>query len=219
VNKIQKYLSYLWDIRIEERTSQYNSDLIVLLSKGRYQLCTVDAIYSHEEKYYNFKYILENQINYDLLEGRKALILGMGMASIPIILDNLHPGKWSITGVEIDEVIIELASRYTFPRIKSSLQTIATDAASYVKISEESFDVICVDVFIGQDTPDQFRTHEFLNATKKMLSSKGVLIYNTIAFTNDNLELAKIFFNSTFREVFPEGRAVNAHRNLMLLNT
>ncbi len=218
MNIFQKYLSFLWDIRIEERSSPYNPLLVVFIAQGRYQLCTADAIYSHDDKYYNFKEILINQINYNQLPGKKALVLGLGMASIPIILDQLYPGEWEITGVEIDEEIIDLASTYSLPNINSQVNTIQANAEVYVELCHERFDMICIDLFIGQKTPEVFRSMSFLESVAGLLNEGGIVIYNTIAFTKEDLALSESFYNDVFRHVFPQGRSIPAHKNLMLLN-
>lgn len=218
MNVFHKCLSYLWDIRIEERSSAYNPLLLVFIAQGRYQLCTADAIYSHGDKYYNFKEILIKKIDYDKLSGKRALVLGLGMASIPIILDQMHPGQWDITGIEIDEEIIDLASIYALPYIRSQMNCIQANAEVYVDICNERYDIICVDLFIGQETPEVFKSRDFLERVDVLLNEGGIVVYNTIAFTKENLSVAQRFYDEVFRQVFPEGRSIPAHKNLMLLN-
>lgn len=219
IPKWKIWLSYLWDIHIESRSSEYNPQLIIELSKGRYQLCTESAIYSHEDLYKNFAEVLAQTLNLKKAEVQNVLVLGLGLGSIPIILDQINPGTWNITAVEIDEEVAALANEYAFDKISSTIDTIITDAAIYIQMAqEESFDLICVDLFIGENTPQKFKTVSFLKSLHNMLTPKGIIIYNTLAFTKKDKEISQMFFDETFKVVFPAGQKVDAHRNYMLIN-
>ncbi len=50
----KKLSSYFVERPIESASSEWNPELHVCLSKGRYQLCTAGAIYSYEDLYANF---------------------------------------------------------------------------------------------------------------------------------------------------------------------
>ncbi len=218
MNKWKHWLSYVWDIQVDFRSSEYNPDLIVYLSQGRYQLCTKEAIYSHEDKYYNFRKILRRYVNYDGLKGKKVLILGLGLGSIPILLDQLDPGQWDITAVEIDEEVINLAQVYGFPKIQSPISVVSADAAVYVKICQDFFDLICVDIFVGEHTPQKFRTLSFLETLDAMTNPGGMVIYNTLANTSEDRKASKDFYQQVFKKIYPSSKSINAHRNYMLLS-
>ena len=213
-----KWFSYLWDVQIDYRSSEYNPDLIVYMSQGRYQLCTDRAIYSHEDKYHNFTKILREEVDYDKLNGNKVLILGLGLGSVPILLDQIKLGHWNITAVEIDEEVIELALLYGYPKIDSQMHSITADAAVYVDLCQEKFDLICVDVFVGEHTPHKFRTPQFLESLQGLSNPNGLVIYNTLAFTEEDRKLSKAYYNEVFLPAYPHSRCINAHKNYMLLS-
>jgi len=71
----KKWYSYLDDVLIEQTESLYNEDLYVLLCKGRYQLCTNNAIYSYADKYENFK-IAFDKLRIEEHDIEEVLILG-----------------------------------------------------------------------------------------------------------------------------------------------
>ena len=51
---LTKIGSYLIDIPIEEKTSRFSGKLELILRKGRYALCTSNAVYSFDDLYINF---------------------------------------------------------------------------------------------------------------------------------------------------------------------
>lgn len=213
----KRWLSYLWDIQIDYRSSEYNPDLVVLLSQGRYQLCTDTAVYSYEDKYYNFRKVLEENIDYSSLIGKRVLILGLGLGSIPQILDGVKPGAWEFTAVEIDEQVCELAAIYGYPKILSSIDTVIADAYSYIGSCQESFDIVCVDVFIGADTPQKFRSSRFLDRLPRLLKDGGYIVYNTPAFTEEDKVISESFYEEVFSVSLADSKKIYAHRNYMLL--
>ena len=214
----KRVASYLWDIHIESCSSEYNPDLHVLLSKGRYQLVTDRAIYSHEDLYDNFSEVLLEKLDLKSPEMNKVLVLGLGLGSIPIILDQLKVGAWDITAVEIDEVICELAFDYAYPKINSKMDTIVADAYQFVQHCKDHFDLICVDLFVGEHTPQKFRSNKFLGTLKGLLSDDGVIVYNTLAFTKKDKQQSEDFFKRTFQKVFDEAEMIYAHKNYMLIS-
>lgn len=217
-NWFDKARSYLWDVHIESCSSDYNPELHVLLSKGRYQLVTDKAIYSHEDLYDNFSKVMVKTMDLSHDDIKDVLVLGLGLGSIPIILDQINPGAYNITAVEIDEVICQLASDYAYPRIISSIDTIIGDAYSYVLNCTEQFDLICVDLFVGDNTPQKFRSKRFIDALKSIESPRGVTIYNTLAYTKSDKSSSKEFYDEVYNQVFDRSEMVYAHKNYMLIS-
>jgi len=211
-------MSYLRDIHIESCSSAYNPDMQVLLSRGRYQLVTAKAIYSHEDLYSNFSKILLETIDLSKTAVRKVLVLGLGLASIPIILEKIDQGAFEITAVEIDEVVCQLAAEYAYPMIQSSIETVIGEAYHYVMECEDQFDLICVDLFLGDTTPQKFRSKKFLERLSQLTSSSGAILYNTIAYTSIDKKRSKGFYLDVFQPVFPESEMVYAHKNYMLIS-
>lgn len=71
---------------IKETRSEINPELKVYLSLGRLKLITGNAIYSYEDKYINFVEAF-NFINIKNKSVKGALVLGLGLGSIPYILE------------------------------------------------------------------------------------------------------------------------------------
>lgn len=217
-DRLYHWLSYLWDIQVDYRSSEINDDLIVLLSKGRYQLCSANAIYSYEDKYANFSNIFKDHLDFSRWDGRSVMLLGLGLGSIPITLDQLYPGRWDFTAIEIDSSVVELASIYGYPKIKSPIQTFIGDAIRHMSIQSDHYDMICIDLFIDDIMPEQSKSVDFLEDVSKSLNQKGIVIANSLAFTEAHRQQSRKFFTEIFKEVFPKGEIIETHVNYMLVN-
>ncbi len=217
-DRIQRWLSYILDIQIDYRYSDINDDLIVLLSKGRYQLCSANAIYSYEDKYANFSNVFRDHMDFRIWKGTDVLLLGLGLGSIPITLDQIEKKRWSFVAVEIDPAVCELASLYGYPKIFSPIQTVVGDAVSFVSSHEDQYDMICIDLFIDDVMPSTSKSVEFLTDVKQLLTSEGIVIANTLAFTEEHKKQSRLFFEQVFQKVFPKGQIIETHVNYMLIN-
>ena len=217
-DRIQRWLSYLWDIQVDYRHSEINDDLIVFLSKGRYQLCSANAIYSYEDKYANFSNLFKDHLDLSLWDGSDVLLLGLGLGSIPVTLDQLKDKRWSFVAVEIDPAVCELAAIYGYPKIQSPIQTVVGDAVSFVTNHEGRYDMICIDLFIDDVMPSTSKSIEFLTDVNKLLSENGIVIANTLAFSDDHKAQSTSFYEDVFLEAFPKGKIIETHVNYMLIN-
>ena len=152
----KKALSYLTEIRLEETSSEYHSILAVNLSKGRFQLCCEKAIYSYDDKYDNFKLSFE-QLKFNPNWSR-VLLLGLGLASVPYMLEKVFSKKYDYTAIELDEVVAHLAQKYTLSRLDSSMQVVIADAKIYLELDNENYDMIVMDIFAEDIIPNKFET-------------------------------------------------------------
>jgi SAM-dependent methyltransferase len=212
---LQKLLSYVKDVHIESLESYYNESLQVLLSKGRYQLCTPNAIYSYADKYDNFR---DSFARLDLTNVDNVLILGFGMGSIPYMLEKIFNKNYTYTGVEIDASIIFLASKYVLDELKSEVSIVEADAWSYICQSSTKYDLVCIDIFVDDKIPDVFLTEEFLENVKENLSTKGILLFNHLAFHKKDIIAANQYFNDVFINAFPNGQIIALKTNYVMLN-
>ncbi len=211
----KKALSYVKDILIESTFSEYNEVLDIYLSNGRYQLCTEGAVYSYEDKYVNFTETFK-KINWDLLDIDKALVLGLGLASVPQMLEQVFGKKYEFHAVEIDGEIIRLAEKYILDELDSPIQIFEMDAEIFVDIASEKYDMIIVDIFEDAKVPGKFETIIFLEKVKKLLVSKGVLLYNRLNTSDETLANTLKFYEDVFTEVFNNATPVYVKDNIVL---
>jgi len=213
----KRWLSYLFELHIESAPGDLNPHLYVSLKKGRFQLCTKNAVYSYEDKYDNFKRIFE-QLNFDFLKDGKVLILGFGLGSIPILLQKKSVPDLLITGVELDENVIYLASKYALGKITYPLDLVQTDAATFIYSTSEQFDLIIIDVFVDDIIPEQCRNTDFLEACKEKLKKNGVLIFNALAATDEDKAQAEELYFEVFEKTFYEAKLVDVLGNYIFVS-
>lgn len=213
----KKILSYLFEIHLETTSSEYHEALHVSYSRGRYQLSTENAIYSFGDLYTNYFRAFE-AIDLDNRKVEKVLILGFGLGSIPMMLEQHFDKKYKFTAVEIDEEILYLAHKYVTHELTSPIETICTDAAFFVQQCEEVFDIVCVDLFLDDIIPDNFQKQAFLQHIKKLIAPKGILLYNRLALSNDDKAKNITFMNNEFLPIFPKGRYLDVDGNWMFVN-
>lgn len=205
------------DVHLESHSSAINPALHLLLVRGRLQLCTDNSIYSFEDQYDNFYKVFEKMIssgwNYSTV-----LILGFAMGSIPKMLEDNFNLDLEYTGVEIDDVIVDLVSEYVLSQLKSSVQLINTDAKVFIETNKDSYDLICVDLFLDDIIPEQFRQLDFIHKLKDRLSPKGCLLYNMLGdYQSDKLKAEK-YFKATFSKVFPNSILQHTGTNYILIS-
>lgn len=211
----KRWWSYISDVHLESVESEHSDVLHVYLSKGRLQLCTDKAIYSWADKYENF---LEAFKLMDLPKhGSDVLILGFGMGSIPWMLEHEWNKKYNYTGVELDEEVIYLASKYTLPQLSSEIAIIQADAHYYTLQETRQYDLVCMDIFVDDQIPDVFLSMDFLQGLKECIAPSGQLVFNHLANSDESQAKAEQYFNEVFKPVFPNAKAHQILGNLMLV--
>lgn len=199
----KRALSYLVEWHIESAPSDINPHLYVSLKNGRYQLSTANSVYSFSDLYDNFR-ITFQKIKLPP-EGSHILILGFGLGSIPILLEKIHQKKYYYTAIEIDENVLYLANKYVIHKLSSHIDVVCTDAIVYVQQCSRTFDLICVDLFLDDCTPEVFQSLGFLNSLRNLLTPQGNLCYNCLAATKEDTLAVQSFYNNQFLNAFPLG--------------
>ncbi|MFK7949585.1 MAG: class I SAM-dependent methyltransferase [Saprospiraceae bacterium] len=213
----KKILSYIYEFHMESIASDINGSLHVSYSQGRYQLSTQNAIYSFGDLYSNYYRAFES-IDLDKYKINNVLILGFGLGSIPLMLENNFKKNYKYVGVEIDEYVIYLADKYVTNELKSPIDIISTNALTFVEICQERFDLICVDIFLDDVIPDDFQQQSFLESVKLLLTKNGIVLYNRLAQTKKDKKSSTIFFREQFLTVFPKGHYIDVEGNWMFTN-
>jgi predicted membrane-bound spermidine synthase len=213
----KRLLSYIKEVHIETCESEHNPFLKVVLRSGRYQLLTANAVYSYGDLYDNFSNAFK-RIDLDSLKIDNVLILGFGLGSIPLMLENIFHKKYYYTAVEIDPQVLYLANKYAMQDIQSPIEFQVLDAFTYAAFCEEKFDMICMDVFLDDTVPTELETEDFLMNLKDMLSEKGILLFNKLAFQKKDKIQALDFYTNHFKRIFTEGGYLDVGGNFILLN-
>jgi len=208
--KIYKYLANLLSGRLVEKIhSNINGDLFVYYVHGKYILNSKHGNYSFGELHQAF-FKLFKKINIDQRKIEKVLLLGLGGGSVVSLLTKNFGLKSQITAIEIDQEVIELASKYFEINSYDNLSIVKSDALDFFKINTQKFDLIIFDIYVDSEIPSSFETKNFLLTLKNSLANNGLLIYNKdINMATMSNTLAK--FEDSFRQVF------NAYRKLQVV--
>lgn len=211
----KKWWSYISEVELETASSEYNESLMVSLSQGRLQLSTKEAIYSYADKYDNFRECFQKMT---LPKHAELLLLGFGLGSIPFMLEKKFGKKYNYTGVEIDETVIYLASKYVLSNLNSDIQLIHADAYSFVHVDQNQYDIIAMDIFISEKIPLEFESMEFLQDLSNKLLPNGIMLFNRLAKTKEELEKTQQYFQEIFLKIFPNADFVEVKGNHVLTN-
>jgi spermidine synthase len=217
ISLFKKWLSYVMEVPVTQVASAYSGWLELTISRGRYQLSTAHAIYSFGDKYQNFREVFET-CNLVHPPVKNVLVLGLGMGSIPLMLEKIFNQKLHYTAVEIDEAVIFLASKYTLDELESPLSIIQADAEAYIYQTDETFDLICVDVFIDDTIPASMLSVEFARTLRKILTPNGFVITNHLGLHKRDKTAATKYYNENFKAVFPDAGYMMADNNMMMVS-
>ena len=133
-------------------------------------------------------------------EIRNALILGVGGGDVLKLIDEFYPDV-TITGVEIDPVMIEVAEKYFDMRIKSNVSIEIGDAIDWLpKHQEEQYDLVVCDLYVGPFNPSESRTESFMKNLANILTSNGIVLYNAHYQETNTLEFE--VFMRTLKKIF-----------------
>lgn len=110
-------------------------------------------------------------------EMRTALVLGMGAGVVPM---QLAARGVQVEAVEIDPISLRVAQRF-FGFDPARVRVHQADARAFLHHCPQRYDVVVLDLFHGDGTPDYLVTREFFRDLKQCLSEKGVAVFNTFA--------------------------------------
>ncbi len=106
-----------------------------------------------------------------------ALVLGLGAGIVPM---RLAGHGVAVEVVEIDPASAAAAQRY-FGFDPSRARVYLEDARTYLRRCARRYDVIVVDLFLGDGTPDYLVTRNFFSDLRRCLEPDGIAVFNTFA--------------------------------------
>jgi spermidine synthase len=208
---LQKLLSYFLPVRIQRVHSAISGTMHIDLVNGRYQLYTGNAVYSYEDKYTSYATALRNA---DFDPNKPALVLGLGLGSIPFLLQSKHAYTGPITCIEIDPVIIDMAARY-YPSAEGwkNIEVIQDDAISFLQHNTKKYALIAMDLFVGEEIPYPCWEKQFLINLKNSLSPGGTLLVSRLI--ERRMEEDSLWNN--LEEIFPNSREIRTNGNMIMI--
>jgi len=144
-----------------------------------------------------YTYGLESLARAYLPRIRTALVLGLGAGVVP--------GRLAAQGVEVEAVEIDPASleaaRQFFGFDARRVRVHLEDARTYLRRCGRRFDLVVVDLFYGDGTPEYLITRDFFRDMRRCLDPGGIAIFNT--FADLDRPIAYAHFLTTLRAELP----------------
>lgn len=119
---------------------------------------------------------------------RHVLALGLGAGMAPA---RLAARGIATEIVEIDPASLKAARRF-FNLDEQKTPVYQTDARTFVQRCPRAYDVVIVDLFHGDGTPDYLITRNFFRDLKHCLGSGGIAVFNTFADLRDPVSYAHL---------------------------
>lgn len=140
------------------------------------------------------------------------LILGLGGGS-QVKSYNLIYKVESITGVEIDPLIIELGKKY-FDLNDANLETVNENACLFLDTSNYYFSLIIVDAFKKNLFEKNCQSSSFVHKVYNHLTSDGVFLVNKLLDDPSNQDLGK-----ELKQIFSTVATLRIYSNLFFIAT
>lgn len=128
---------------------------------------------------------------------RTALVLGLGAGVVPA---RLAERGIDVTAVEIDPASFKVAHRY-FGLDTAKFRAVQADARTYLRSCTGAHDLVVVDLFHGDGTPDYLITRDFFADLRRCLTPGGAAVFNT--FADLQFTTGYAHFLATLRAEFP----------------
>ncbi len=206
MKRIKNIISFLYPLMIEARNGKVTPYLEVMKSRGKYVLNSKNANYSFDGLHLIFNKLFQ-KININKYEFENILILGMGAGSIISLLRDKYNIDCSITAIEKDEVVIDLAKKYFNIDKYKALTIIKADAFDYVMNTENKYDLIISDLFVDNNVPKIFASRAYLKNLKRISKERSCVMYNKMTESAEHKKELITVFNE-FEYIFPSAKVL-----------
>lgn len=127
------------------------------------------------------------------------LVLGMGTGTFALQTQRYFPQS-SISGVEIDQKITDLAGKYF--ELPDTIPVTTYDGRAYLQAVDQTYDVIMVDAYQDITIPFQMSTVEFFSMVRDHLKPGGVMVVN-MNMHSEGTGSINAYLADTIASVFP----------------
>ena len=177
---LKKILSFFIPINIYKRKSAVSNSLEVTWANGELVLDSKNTNYS----YGSLQRILRKglrAIGFETINKMESIVvLGVAGGSVIKTLVNEIHFKGKITGVEIDSEIIEIANTYFKLNEIPNLSIVIDDAFEFVLKTNETYDLIIIDIFKDTNMPNFLFEKFFIDRIGSLLIPGGYILFNTM---------------------------------------
>ena len=215
---LAKFFSYFIPINVYKKNSAVSKTLEVTWNNGELVLDSKNTNYS----YGSLQRILRKGLKYIGFERirkfESILILGVAGGSVIKTLVDEVKFKGTITGVEIDEDIVEIANKYFKLSEIKNLELVVNDAFEFVLKTKQKYDLIIIDIFQDTTMPNFLFEDFFINRVNFLLRTEGFILFNTMVINEKdgirNLDYKKKFDENYSLRMYPK---VQVHNELFTI--
>ncbi len=215
---IRKLLSYFIPINVYQKNSSVSKSLEVTWNNGELVLDSKSTNYS----YRSLQRILRKGLKYIGFERirnfESALILGVAGGSVIKTLVDEVKFKGKITGIEIDQDIIDIANSYFELDKIPNLEIVIDDAFEYVLKTKLKYDLIIIDIFQDTTMPNFLFQDFFIQRINSLLKTNGFILFNTMVINKKQEERNQVYkskFNGNYSlRMYPK---VEMHNELFTI--
>lgn len=204
---------------LEEIESEFNGKIQVLESMGSKTIIAGGLIQSGGV----LRDIWEKGLN--SVKGKPAngrvkiknvLVLGLSGGTAARLATEKWP-RATITGIEIDPLMIDLGKKHFGLSELSQLETVNEDAFAWLPSLDKNrqFDLVLVDLYLGDKICRQSEEKAFLKELKQRLNPKGVVIFNRLYYEKHK-DVTEDFVTKIARH-FKNVNLIRAWSNLLVM--
>ncbi|KKT74429.1 MAG: Spermine synthase [Microgenomates group bacterium GW2011_GWA2_44_7] len=184
-------LNYFKTQELERVKSKFNGEIVVVKSEGEFRFLVggltqsgrfIDKIWQKA-----IAYLKKHEFF-----PKSCLILGLGGGTVARIISMTWPGI-KVTGVEIDPQMIDLGKKYLALAQTKSLTLKIQDAQKFVQDSQNKYDLIIIDTYIGEQAVKNLRD---MSKLERLLSPGGSVVFNFLFHTRKLKQEAEEFIES-----------------------
>lgn len=201
---------------LEEITSPVNGKISVVKSLGLGTYFQVGDLTQSGGIVYEIWKTTLKKIKSEVSEPGNILILGLGGGNCAKLSRKLWPFA-RITGVDFDKVIVDLGRKY-LGLGDVNAEVVVSDAYEFIEKSvaeKKEYDLVIVDLYVGQEFPIVFENDAFLQNINKILSKNGVVVFNRLYFADKRPQAVK--FGNNLEKIFNKVEYFYPEANVMLI--
>ncbi|MEK7155102.1 MAG: hypothetical protein AAB697_03165 [Patescibacteria group bacterium] len=194
---------------ISKFKSQYSGDIEVRQGLGYKYVATGNLTQSGGVVADVWKPVIKKlSMNYEL-RTKNWLILGLAAGTVA----KLIPQPAKITGVEIDPVMLEIGRQYFDLGQIPNLKILNLDAMNYILKTQDFFDFVLVDLYLGDQIPEFVYSQKFLGQLDKV----GQLVIINHLFYDQDKRLKAEKLITQLKAVFKNIQLHHVLTNLLII--
>lgn len=201
---------------LEERRSKYNGEVKVVRSLGFGTYIQAEGLTQSGGIVEDFWKQTLKKVKSEKLKVKNCLVLGLGGGTVAKLVRKIWP-EAKIIGVDLDPIMVELGTKYLGLK-KTETKIEIGDADEFVRVNSKSkkkFDLVLVDLYCGYEFPKKFESERFLKPVSKLLTDRGVAVFNHLFFKGKKEEALE--FGEKLKKVFLKVNLFYPQANIMFL--